>query len=74
MATVINKGNTAMGVDRPYCSPNRVNAGTPIGAVTPLYGGEIVHDITNGGMYVAMPRPGIALANTDWTLISPVLV
>ena len=72
MATVLNKARPAEGVDPPYEQPNRVNAGTPVASLTPLYAGEIVKDTGSSNLYIAVPRPGVALANTDWAIYQTV--
>ena len=62
MATVPDKANTAGAVvDRKLATPNRNNAGTPVGALTPAYGGEVVLDTTNGITYVST-----GITNADW--------
>jgi hypothetical protein len=43
MAIVPNLGRPSMGVDVPYCTPNRSNAGPPASS---QYAGEIVYDST----------------------------
>lgn len=62
MATVPDK-STNTPTDRPYSSPNRKNAGSPIGSLTPLYSGEIVQDTTNGVFYYASGK-----TSADWVL------
>lgn len=60
MAIVPNKG-MASAVDKKYATPNRTNAGTPIGSVTPLYPNELVFDSTNVRYYKAIGK-----TNADW--------
>lgn len=60
MAIVVNKAVVAP-LDNPYCSPNRVTAADPNGALTPAYAGEIVLDTTNKKLWVAN-----SLVNTSW--------
>lgn len=45
--------------------PNRTNAGSPSGSLTPEYPGELVYDTTNSVFYKA-----IGTAATDWQQIS----
>ena len=60
MATVPDlSGNSP--IDFSLCKPNRNNAGTPIGSLTPLYSGEIVHDTTNRMLFRA-----IGITNAAW--------
>lgn len=54
MAIVQNKGNPAWGVDVPYNTPNRSNAGPP---ATAQYAGEIVYDSTAKTCIVALGTP-----------------
>lgn len=64
MAIVANKnglGQPDFPIDRPYCTHNRSNAGTPNGTLTPQYAGELVWDTTNKVRWKA-----IALTNADW--------
>lgn len=63
MATVINKGMSTP-VDKKYSTPNRTNAGTPIGSLTPLYPNELVFDSTNTRYY-----KGIGKTNNDWQYV-----
>ena len=42
-------------------TPNRSNAGTPVGALTPLYSGEIVLDTTNFQLWIAF-----GTSTNDW--------
>jgi hypothetical protein len=62
MAIVYDKGRDATPVDKPLTSPNRVNAGTPISVLTPLYAGEIILDSTSGILYYAF-----GLTSSSWT-------
>lgn len=54
MAIVPNLGRPAMGVDVPYTTPNRTNAGPPL---TAMYSGEIVYDSTAKKCIVAVGPP-----------------
>ena len=66
MATVRDlSGNTnaALGSDDELEKPNRNNAGSPVGSITPNYPGEIVLDTTN---FLNWEAAGTA--NTDWVL------
>jgi hypothetical protein len=54
-------------VDPVYSQPNRNNAGTPVGSLTPSYINEVVLDTTSGQLYIA-----IGAANTNWTPITKV--
>lgn len=54
MAIVQNKGNPAWGIDPPYTTPNRANAGPP---ATAMYAGEIVYDSTAKACIVALGNP-----------------
>lgn len=58
-------GNSPIGekTDNELDRQNVVNAGDPVGSVTPNYVGELLHDTTNNVMYRA-----IGSANTDWTI------
>lgn len=51
------------GTDVKLSSPNRKNAGSPYGALTPLYSGEMVLDTVNQQLYVG----GASTDNTAWT-------
>jgi hypothetical protein len=66
MATVVNNGypdrTDGARLDRSFCIPNRNNAGTPVGALTPQFSGELVLDTTNGIVYKGMGTT----ANTQW--------
>lgn len=53
----------AVGTDRKLASPNRKNAGTPYGSLTPQYSGEMVLDTVNQQLYVG----GASTDNTAWT-------
>jgi hypothetical protein len=53
----------AHGTDRKLASPNRKNAGTPYGSLTPQYSGEMVLDTVNQQLYVG----GASTDNTAWT-------
>ena len=61
MAIVPNKDGGPNYNDKRLSTPNRNNAGTPVGALTPLYQGEIVLDTTNGILYVMT-----GTTNNDW--------
>lgn len=45
--TVDLSGNSPFGLDNKLSHPNRSNAGSPEGSLTPLYPGELVLDTTN---------------------------
>jgi hypothetical protein len=63
MATVQERSrNTPL--DKKYAHPNRTNAGSPIGALVPLYANEMVFDTTNFRYYKA-----IGLTNNDWLYV-----
>lgn len=51
------------GTDVKLASPNRKNAGTPYGVLTPQYSGEMVLDTVNQQLYVG----GAPTDNTAWT-------
>lgn len=60
MAIIPNKDGAGIGAgggqtttDKPFTSPNRKNAGSPLGALTPMYSGEIVLDTTTGDLWYA---------------------
>lgn len=67
MATVTDlSGNLARGApttDPNYSTPNRNNAGSPVGSVTPQYVGELVQDTTNRVVWRAT-----GTANTAWVV------
>lgn len=68
MATVIDtSGNSPIGndTDNPLTKQNTLNAGDPVGAVTPNFVGEILHDTTNNVMYRA-----VGTTNNDWEIIT----
>lgn len=52
MAIVANKAMYGP-LDKKLSIPNRTNAGTPIGSITPLYASEIVLDTNNSIAYRA---------------------
>jgi hypothetical protein len=53
--------------DRPYCTHNRELSGEPNGTLTPEYSGEIVLDVTNNALWIA-----VDLTNDGWvTLTTP---
>lgn len=52
----------AVGTDKRLSSPNRKNAGTPVGTLTPMYTGEMVFDTVNLQMYVGQS----VTDNTAW--------
>ena len=54
MAIVANLGNPAWGIDKPFSTPNRSNAGPPS---TAQYAGEIVYDSTAKTCIVALGSP-----------------
>lgn len=54
MAIVPNLARPNEGVDRPYTTPNRSNAGPP---ATAQYAGEIVYDSTAKSCIVALGNP-----------------
>lgn len=54
MAIVPNLGRPTWGVDVPFTSPNRANAGPP---ATANYAGEIVYDSTAKACIVALGSP-----------------
>lgn len=65
MAIVPDKsGNTP--TDLKYADYNRTNAGSPVGALVPLYTNEVVLDTTNTQLWRA-----IGLTNNDWSLVNP---
>jgi len=65
MAIVPDKsGNSPL--DRKYSDFNRMNAGTPIGALVPLYANEVVLDTTNLRLWRA-----VGTTNNDWSLVNP---
>lgn len=61
MATVVDRGAVHSRVDRPYTLPTRNNAGSPIAALTPAFGGELVQDSTNHLVWQA-----VGPTNTNW--------
>jgi hypothetical protein len=61
MAIVANTGIPGGSLDKPLTTPNRKISGSPIGATTPLYCGEIVLDETSGALWYATD-----LTNTGW--------
>ena len=63
MAIVPNKGMSTP-VDKKYATPNRTNAGAPVGSLTPLYPNELVFDSTNTRYY-----KGIGRTNNDWQYV-----
>ena len=63
MAIVLNKGMSTP-VDKKYATPNRTNAGSPVGSLTPLYPNELVFDITNTRYYKV-----ILITNNDWQYV-----
>jgi hypothetical protein len=60
MATVRERSGFTP-VDKKYAHPNRTNAGTPIGSLTPLYANELVLDTTNSRYF-----KGVGTTNNDW--------
>lgn len=63
MATVQERSrNTPL--DKKYAHPNRNNAGTPIGSLTPEYTNELILDTTNQRYYKAIGR-----TNNDWLYV-----
>jgi hypothetical protein len=61
MAIVTDRANPDNGTFPPLTTPNRSNAGTPNGAITPEFVGEIIFDTTNKVRWKAT-----GAANTDW--------
>lgn len=61
MAIVNNLALIGGPVDPRLCTPNRQNAGSPIGSVVPLYIGEIVQDTTNVRLFQSTGP-----TNNDW--------
>jgi hypothetical protein len=49
------------GVDNPLSKPNRQNAGSPVGSLTPAFSGELVFDTTNRMLFTAT-----GVSNTSW--------
>ena len=71
MATVPNLdgGNVRGGTtttDYSLVKPNREVAGTPNGATTPLFVGEIIQDVTNDALWQAMDA-----SNDNWVALTP---
>lgn len=70
MAIVADKAGAAAlgvgGIDRPYSTYRRSNAGEPNGSVTPAYAGEIVLDTTNNVLWKALN-----VTNSGWVLLTP---
>jgi len=56
--------NPSFPVDPPLTTPNRYNAGSPAGTLTPLYAGEIVVDTTGHQMYQAL-----GTSNNSWAQV-----
>jgi len=54
MAIVANLGRPSMGIDVPFCTPNRSNAGPPASS---QYAGEIVYDSTAKNCIVNVGSP-----------------
>lgn len=68
MATVKDlSGNSPIGdaTDNSYDSVQRNNAGSPVGAVTPAYVGELIFDTTNRVLFRAH-----GTANTEWEVVN----
>lgn len=63
MAIVKDAAFPGVAADKSYCTPNRTNAGTPNGSLTPQYLGEIVFDTTNKVRWKATHD---VTANTGW--------
>ena len=63
MAIVPNKGMPTP-EDKKYTTPNRTNAGSPIGSLIPLYPNELVFDTTNFRYF-----KGIGNTNADWQYV-----
>ena len=65
MAEVVDlAGNSPYGpgfIDQRLARPNRANAGTPVGTLTPAYPGEIVSDTTNRQLW-----RGNGTSTNDW--------
>jgi hypothetical protein len=62
MTIVVDKSGNTGPADGSYYTHKRSNAGTPNGAVTPLFAGEIVWDTTNKVRWKA-----VGITNADWT-------
>lgn len=67
MATVVNTGDVALGIDDPHHTYNRQNAGDPNASLTPEFTGEIVLDTTNKKLWIARD-----LTNDSWVTYSQV--
>jgi hypothetical protein len=61
MAIVADRARPEAGLDRRLTTPTRNNAGTPVGALTPAFNGELVMDTTNHVLWQA-----VGTANTAW--------
>lgn len=61
MAIVADKARPSTPVDRKFATPNRSNAGTPVGSLVPSYTNELVLDTTNRQLWRA-----IGPTNADW--------
>lgn len=62
MAIVKNKAQQGALTDPSFCSPNRTNAGSPAGTITPQYAGEIIMDTTNNVRWKAH-----GVGSNSWT-------
>lgn len=62
MAIVKNKAYSGAFTDPSFCSPNRTNAGSPAGTITPQYAGEIIMDTTNNVRWKAH-----GVGSNSWT-------
>lgn len=61
-------------VDRRLASPNRTQAGTPLGSLTPQYAGELVLDTLNTQMWQAsMPVGAVAFTTSSWIPVARVV-
>ena len=56
------------GVDRKLSTPNRTNAGTPYGVLTPAYAGEMVLDSTTAQLWTTSG----GLTTTSWIPVTKV--
>lgn len=56
------------GVDRKLATPNRVNAGTPYGVLTPMYAGEMVLDSTAAQLWTTSG----GVTSTSWIPVTKV--
>ena len=61
MATVPDLAGSSIAVDYSYVKHNRENAGDPNAAVTPLFSGEIILDVTSKQLWQAQDA-----SNNSW--------